>query len=343
MNDSGLEEAFEEVYSDDTIKHILSGHAVARALRAHVLAQSSLVNHISNTLTDEGNLSVSVLESFYSIAMEHKLTKEQFADVNNKYAFINMVNAISNYLKEKSKESQTAKLWLRYIEYIYIVKKFLVEKRTCNWYLHLQVLMKIINLFADSGHAKCSRLYLKEMLSLSDTNPWLNKQFEDGYHAVRRSNRFWAGLWSDLIIEKTLMQSIKCTGGLTRGRGFEENVRNLCVMSISYSAAVHESMIKLWGVSIGSKDQYIGMGMERRNCDYDHSQQFFNWFEIRNSFNMKDGNLYSLSTGLVSVYGKDPVNCDEAEIIGARVQESFDDSSFTQIKRRKTCLFHWHP
>ena len=49
MNNSGLEEAFEEVYSEDTIKHILSRYAVARALRAHKLAGSALVNHISNT------------------------------------------------------------------------------------------------------------------------------------------------------------------------------------------------------------------------------------------------------------------------------------------------------
>ena len=38
MNGSGLEEAFEEVYSEDTITHILLGHAVARALRTHMQA-----------------------------------------------------------------------------------------------------------------------------------------------------------------------------------------------------------------------------------------------------------------------------------------------------------------
>ena len=42
--------------------------------------------------------------------------------------------------------------------------------------------MKMISLLAASGHkkyAKCSRLYLQEMLSLSDAKTWLNKQFED--------------------------------------------------------------------------------------------------------------------------------------------------------------------
>ena len=40
----------------------------------------------------------------------------------------------------------------------------------------------MISLLAVSGHkkyAKCSRLYLQEMLSLSDAKTWLNKQFED--------------------------------------------------------------------------------------------------------------------------------------------------------------------
>ena len=47
------------------------------------------------------------------------------------------------------------------------------------------------------------------------------------------------------------MRSIKYTGGLKKGRGFEENVRSVWVMSISYSAAVHEFMIKRLGVTIG--------------------------------------------------------------------------------------------
>ena len=44
------------------------------------------------------------------------------------------------------------------------------------------------------------------MLSLSDKNPWPNKQFEDGHHAVRYSNRFWAELWSDLNVLVVLQE-----------------------------------------------------------------------------------------------------------------------------------------
>ena len=142
-----------------------------------------------------------------------------------------------------------------------------------------------------------------------------NKTFEDGSHAVRHSNRFLAELSSELIIEKTLMRSIKCAGGLTRGRGFDENVRNFWVMSISYSATVYKSMIK----SSGSMNQNIDMGMESANVTMIIVKKCFNLFEIRYPFNMNDSNTYSLSTGLVSVYDKDPVNCGQTEITVARV------------------------
>ena len=46
MVSSGLEEVLEEIYSEDTVKHIFSGKAVARALRAHMLTQSALISHL---------------------------------------------------------------------------------------------------------------------------------------------------------------------------------------------------------------------------------------------------------------------------------------------------------
>lgn len=123
MNCSGLEKTFEEVYSEDTFKHVLSGQVVARALRARMLVQNTLVNHISNTI-EEGKLKVSDLECLHNIAMKNGLNKEQIADVTNNDAVISMINVTPNYLKQKSKESRMARLWLLYIEYINIVKEF---------------------------------------------------------------------------------------------------------------------------------------------------------------------------------------------------------------------------
>ena len=43
---SELEVVFEEIYSEDTVKHMFSGKAVARAFRAHMLTQSALISHL---------------------------------------------------------------------------------------------------------------------------------------------------------------------------------------------------------------------------------------------------------------------------------------------------------
>ena len=86
----------------------------------------------------------------------------------------------------------------------------------------------MLNLFATTGHinyAKSSRLYLQLMRELPNNHPWLYGCFiKQGFHTVRRTDRYWAGLWTDLVIEQVMMRSIKSRGGLTRGRGVTESV-----------------------------------------------------------------------------------------------------------------------
>ena len=60
--------------------------------------------------------------------------------------------------------------------------------------------------FAASGHrlyAKFARLYLQQMMHLSEIHPDVYKDFMTGHHVIRRSQRFWAGLSCDLTIEQT--------------------------------------------------------------------------------------------------------------------------------------------
>ena len=94
-----------------------------------------------------------------------------------------------------------------------MVKRFIRAERTGDWCSHLHVVSEMLNLFAATGHfnyAKSGRLYLQLMYDLPDEYPWLHDQFSNhGFHTVRRSNRLWAGLWTNLAIEQVLMRSIK--------------------------------------------------------------------------------------------------------------------------------------
>ena len=112
--------------------------------------------------------------------------------------------------------SRTAQLWVQYMEY---VKMFIFAERIGDWESHFDATRRMLNLFAATGHynyAKCGRMYLQQMLELPSNYPRLYKSFkENGYHTIRRSNRYWTGLWSDLVIEQVMMKSIKSRGGLT--------------------------------------------------------------------------------------------------------------------------------
>ena len=65
--------------------------------------------------------------------------------------------------------------------------------------------------FAASGHnhyLKSSYMYLQEMNDLETTHPDVYFHFCNGLHVVRRSDRHWAGLSTDLVIEQCLMQNL---------------------------------------------------------------------------------------------------------------------------------------
>lgn len=75
------------------------------------------------------------------------------------------------------------------------------------------------------GMSSTAYIYCQQMQDLPNTHPQVNRSFLNGLHVVRRSDRFWAGLSTDLIIEQVLMCNVKTTGGLTRGRGMSETQR----------------------------------------------------------------------------------------------------------------------
>ena len=61
--------------------------------------------------------------------------------------------------------------------------------------------------------------------SFPSIHPWMYAMFtEKKLHTTRRSDKFWAGLPTDLVIKQTMI-SIKERGGVTHGRGMDENVR----------------------------------------------------------------------------------------------------------------------
>lgn len=92
-----------------------------------------------------------------------------------------------------------------------------------------------------------ARLYLQQMKNLPETHPILYEQLASGNHSIRRSNRYWAGLSTDLVIEQTIMRSIKTRGGLTKRRGMHETARETWLGTLSSCGSVRAAFVQVAG------------------------------------------------------------------------------------------------
>ena len=196
----------------------------------------------------------------------------------------------------------------------------------------------MINLFAATGHlnyAKSARLYLQTMLKLHIEYPWLYKMFAvHGYHTVRRSDLFWGGLWTDLIVEQVLMRSLKSRGGLTRGRGITESVRTQWINSMHRCASVHNAMINLTNSKHQTSYQHVELSDSRVKRDNLDLEKLMQWFTKHDPFDINEPSLKGLATGLLAL-DDDNVNCDECESIGAAIQRKLDAVIVSDAKMKR--------
>ena len=335
MEGSGLEKALETVYGNNTVTQMLGGKSISRALRGHFLVDSALKIKLITPILD----SVDGLTE-----QEKRCLKDLFENTDGNYLFSDEVemSAVLTKLRglierkiESLKDFRTAKLWVQYMNYIDVIKFFMRAERCGNWNDHLTAVSKMLNLFAAAGHynyAKCARLYLQMMRNLKRDHPWLYEQFAvKGYHCVRRTDKYWAGLWTDLTIEQTLMRAIKSNGGLTRGRGMDESSRTLWATTLHKFGEIEQSMRAVTNTKRESSEQHVELGRSRRQRDFEDLQKILSWFHRFDPFECTDTRLRSLSSGLVAQVG-DGINCDDAEEVGYEIQKRLDNQAVDDAK-----------
>lgn len=122
----------------------------------------------------------------------------------------------------------------------------------------------MLPIFHASGHifhAKCTHLYLQDVDNLKTCLGEEGfKQFTElGYFTIRRSDRYWSGIWSDMTIEQVLMRSLKVHGGLTSGRGVTDSLVTKFVLAMPTLIDIIECFREFSGVSqIRSEQQVEG-------------------------------------------------------------------------------------
>lgn len=329
MAGSGLEEILQIFYACNAVKHMLTGKAFARAVRGHFIVYASLC-----TIIAEETCTGDDICKARSLVTDLLNSEVDFDTISKSEALINLEKCVSTF-RSSVKENRTSMLWLQYMKMIEILRNFIKAERLGIWHLHLQSLKEMLPFFAAAGHnayAKSAYLYFQDMVELSKSAPNIYEQFCNGLHVVRRSNRLWAGLSPDLVIEQVYMKGIKGSGGLTHGRGMTEEQRALWVGSRPVCSQINMAMQEFAGTSHVSSEQHISITSARQKRDKEDTDKVLQFIRTLDIFSSE----ISLRNIVSGVTAEAHVNADQAEVIGERILTDMIGHSVTEYSFKRS-------
>ena len=169
------------------------------------------------------------------------------------------------------------------------------------------------------------------MCKLEQTNPEVYEAFVRGHHVSRRSDRFWAGLSTDLVIEQVLMRSVKTTGNLTTGRGMGETQRTSWLLSMPACAEMNAAMQDFTQINYETSEQHKEMSTARLKRDEKDSKAVLQYLQDRNPFT-DDTSLRNISTGVVA---QASANAERAEEIDKSILSSMENEATIEYTFKK--------
>ena len=92
------------------------------------------------------------VQQFYERAYSAKLDEESLNQLVLSDSIKRIGDEIGLFKSKLKEKSRTSKLWLLYMDYINVSKEFIYAERTSNWDMYLNVLSKMVDLFAATGH-----------------------------------------------------------------------------------------------------------------------------------------------------------------------------------------------
>ena len=181
-------------------------------------------------------------------------------------------------------------------------------------------------------YTKSIQVYLQNMLQLEQSNPDVYHSFTARKRVIHRSDRFWAGLSTDLIIEQVLMRSVKTTGGLTRGRGMTESQRATWLLSMPACADVNGAMQQFAGSSYTTSEQHKDLRVSRKEQDGRDMKLMLAFLEERDLFS-DSSVLKNIATGVVA---GPCVNAHKAKEVSEQILKKMTGQKITEHGFKRT-------
>lgn len=247
--------------------------------------------------------------------------------------FTKVTNSLEKELEILERENATCKLWVQYCRMVFIVKDFIYAEKTGDWDLHLKTMERMIPFFHSTGHfhyAKSAQLYLEDMKNLETRmvpSEYL-KFTKEGYWTVRRSDRFFSGIFTDQTIEQTLMRLLKFEGGLFR-RGFTESVAYQWIRGYIFAKDIMEGMEKFTNCSFDKNYQHKDSTDSRLQAELKSLQLIEDFFNQYDPFPSSVDTLINIANGM-SVSPE--TNCHNAFEESLKIMEEISTTVFADLK-----------
>ncbi|KAE8737145.1 hypothetical protein FOCC_FOCC017394 [Frankliniella occidentalis] len=327
MSGSGLEELWAQVYAVNSVKHMVTGKAYSRAVRAHFLTQEALGAMLLDRATMDTATKDGVMQLYEDFLQKKDVSAEEVAKSPVALRLGELLYAAG---EEEANNSSTGKLWWLYFKLVGLLRCFIRAERTGDWKMHLESVKAMLPIFHAAAHlpyARASHLYVQQMEGLTGA---CAEAACAGNFTVRRSADIWAGVWTDLVIEQDLMRPMKVRGGLTR-RGLTQSTVSQWILSkratLEVSAAVEEHS----GVHSGTSEQHVELRAARQERDRRDLGKFQAWLKKYSPFKAQGDPLRvrCLHTG---VEGSAQVNCHKAVEVGTALMEKTYGQNFEDLK-----------
>ena len=315
MDGSGIKEILGTIYGENAVQHIMTGKAVQRALRGHLLLDQCLAQQVIDEAIADNPGFANLLQKLEKLYEQTVAGHTVIDSLISSSCLSEISQILSSKEDELSARSATTKLWLGYRQMLRVVRELIEADRTGSWLMHVHAISDCLPLFAAAGHSnylKSAYLYCQTMKELENDNPSVFHQFMNGLHVIRRSDQYWAGLGCDLVIEQALMRSLKTTGGLTRGSGMSEHQRVLWTMSAPVSSAYSDIMQAFTCQSFITSEQHKEATASRMKRDHDDLEKINNKLRVFSPFS-REASLHNIITG---VNANEEVNVHDMFTIG---------------------------
>ncbi|GFS56691.1 uncharacterized protein TNIN_84961 [Trichonephila inaurata madagascariensis] len=180
MDESGLKEALGKIYATNSVDKMLNDHVYSRNIRGRTLLR----------------LAMSII-MFEDMKIEDCMLNELTEQINCRNVSYEGVEGC-------------------------VALDFIRAERLGLLKEHLNAVQRMLPYFHASGHflyAMSAHLYLQDMIDSESTMGGQTfKNIKKGFFTVKRTEKFNSGTWTDMVIEQSLMKSMKREGGVSHGQ-----------------------------------------------------------------------------------------------------------------------------